>query len=132
MLKTSEMIRKGTVAACQIQAFGDATINRRNQFQFGEKEKHESSGIQLLALDHTKKDWTPKKKGRRVHIEGQTEKGQTLKAGLLCFRGICQVSFHCSPFKTSVVNGAAIIRSSPILPAPPLYLPPHSTCFPEH
>lgn len=100
---------------CQIQAFGDATINRRNQFQFGGKRKNVNPPeFSCLHSSTQKRDWTPKKKknGRRVHIEGQTEKGQTLKAGLLRSRGICQVSFHCSPFKTSVVNGAAIIRSS--------------------
>lgn len=54
---------------------------------------------------------------RRVDVEGQREQ-QTVKTLLLHFRGICQASIGCSPFKTSMVNGAAIIWSSATLPAP--------------
>lgn len=46
---------------CQIQGFIDVTINRRNQFQVKEKEKHESSWIHLRSLKQKKKDEAPKK-----------------------------------------------------------------------
>lgn len=106
------MIRKGSVAVrCQIQAFLDVSINRRNQLQF--KENMNPPEFICVRLS-TKRTRLKKAKGFIL----RDRERHTVKTGLVRFRGICQPSINCSPFKISVVNGAAIIWSSSTLPAP--------------